>query len=79
VNVLREIWQMISWKLWGRRLAIRQVRKLLDAGPPKSRDNRDIYRMISYDDMHLEHYQRINESAPKEVLAPPKVIDDGLN
>jgi hypothetical protein len=31
------MWQRIAWKLWGRRLAIRQVRKLIADGlPPPS-------------------------------------------
>ncbi len=75
MKFLRSILQKLVWKLWGRRKAMKEVSRLIKAGPPSLRDNGQIYRTMKYEDMHLEHYPPTRF----EVLPPPDSDDTGLN
>jgi hypothetical protein len=50
MNFLRDVWQRIAWRLWGRRIAIRQVRKLISEGlPPPTpwEERKSVYEEMS--------------------------------
>ncbi len=80
MNFLKDLWAKISWRLWGQRRAVREITKLVKAGPPSRRENGSIYRTIRYSDMNLEHYERMEDQRHlRDVLPPPDADDSGLN
>jgi hypothetical protein len=58
MKFLKNLYKAIAWKLWRRRVAIGQMKRLIDAGPPTIRNNPAVYKTISKEDMNIGHYDR---------------------
>lgn len=90
---MRKFFAWVAWHLWGRRRWIREgkalekqfnkqierLRKNTFTQGKTTHSNSELMTPIRYDDMHLEHYERMAESLPKPVIPPPDKDDTGLN
>lgn len=66
--------------MFGKRLLKRRIKKLINAiAPPPEKLHSSFRNEISYDDMNISFYGKMDESMPKPVIPPPQTDDTGLN
>lgn len=81
MNFLKGLWTGLKQWYWRRALRreIERIQRLMYyKGAADPIRNKELLKPLSYQDMNLEHYEKMAENLPKPVVPPPD-YDDGLN
>lgn len=56
MKFFKNLYNLIAWRLWRKKSVAREMKRLVQAGPPAKRNNPAIYKTISKEDANVSHY-----------------------
>lgn len=81
MRFLKALWRKVrvTWFLWKNRREIERLTRLVQSNvQSKQGVHLDLLKPLNRNDAHFEHYEKMQESAPRPYFPPPDT-DDGLN